>query len=95
MREIQSELEADNISVFVIKEAGDDTSLTAGFLTVDLASPLASSDVIPRDVRKGASYSDPALYFYTSGTTGKNSPGHDDTIITNFMWCHVKEINRS
>ncbi|XP_071794320.1 long-chain fatty acid transport protein 2-like [Asterias amurensis] len=70
MREIQSELEADNISVFVIKEAGDDTSLTAGFLTVDLASPLASSDVIPRDVRKGASSSDPALYFYTSGTTG-------------------------
>ncbi|XP_022110798.1 very long-chain acyl-CoA synthetase-like [Acanthaster planci] len=69
IQEILTTLEAEDIKVFMMQEPEGQT-LPNGFLPVDLASPLASTEAIPRDVRKGILPSESAFYFYTSGTTG-------------------------
>ncbi|XP_038072138.1 very long-chain acyl-CoA synthetase-like isoform X1 [Patiria miniata] len=69
MLAIMETLKAQGIQVFITQSPEAET-VPEGFLPVDLTSPLASTEAVPRDVRKGSSYSDAAFFFYTSGTTG-------------------------
>ena len=69
--DLMPRLQAGGVSVFLVHE-GEEQLVPEGFLPIDLTSQLASADAVPRDIRKGTSWSDAALFFYTSGTTGES-----------------------